>query len=93
MNIGMLGRVVALESATASFFEACIAYTAGQLEDEGLGKYEIANLSAGIGIFLLLFWSTYHLFGYGAPRSNSVAIEGGISSKGSIDMIHSPTPV
>jgi len=93
VNVGMLGRVVSLESATASFFEACIAYTAGQLEDEGLEKYEIANLSAGIGTFLLVSWSTYHLFGYGAPRTNAIAIEGVILSKGSIDMIHSPTSV
>lgn len=93
MNVGMLGRVISLESATASFFEAGIAYIAGRLEDEGLGKHEIANLSAGIGTFLLASWSTYHLFGNGAPRTTSLEIEGSILSKGSIDTIHSPTSV
>ncbi len=94
VNVSMLGRVVSMEGSLACLFEATIAYVAGRLEDEGVSKHEIALLSAGIGSLLLMFWSTYHVFGKGAPRSlQQDADKDMILSKGSIDMIHSPTSV
>lgn len=64
----ILGRILSYDKALASFFEACAAYVAGELEDNNFGRHEISTLCTGASLFFLIFWSTYHLFGKGAAR-------------------------
>lgn len=64
----MLGRMLGFEYSVARSTEAVISFVAGQLEDQGYGKHEIASLSACVGGVAFTFWSTYHLFGGGAAN-------------------------
>ncbi len=90
----MLGRVIATAEMITALFLTITAYIAGNLEDKGFGKEEIALMSIGISGFFIVFWSTYHIFGFGAARKESMYVaEQNISRKGSIDMVHSPAAV
>ncbi len=64
----MLGRMLGFEYSVARSTEAIISYIAGELEDNGYGKHEIASMSACIGGLVFTFWSGYHMFGGGAAN-------------------------
>ena len=55
--------------------EAMIALIAGKLEDAGYGIYEIASLSAMIGVILLICWSIFHIFGKGAANNKLIPMK------------------
>jgi len=94
-NVEMLGRVLSYDKVLSSACEAGMAYMAGMLQDGGFGARGIANLSASVGGFLLIFWSSYHLFGRGAAKMEFREIlhkdDLPYSEKGEIDSVHSPT--
>jgi hypothetical protein len=69
----MLGRVLGLEYSIARCCEALVAFIAGRLEDKGYGKYEIASLSASLGVVLLTLWSAFHITGRGAAKHGIVS--------------------
>jgi MFS family permease len=96
-NVEMLGRVLSYEKVLSSSCEAGMAFMAGRLQDEGFGARGIANLSASVGGFLLVFWSSYHLFGKGAAKQEFREIlhkdDLPYAEKGEIDSVHSPTMI
>lgn len=90
----MLGRVLAYQETLTNLLLTIMAYIAGNFEDSGFGKKEIAYLSASLAVFFVAFWSSYHLFGLGAARKESLYSDDDFfSRRASIDMLHSPAIV
>ena len=67
-NPTYLGRMLSFEYSVCRCAEAFVSFMAGNLEDAGYGKHEIASLSACTGGMMFIFWSVYHLFGKGAAN-------------------------
>jgi MFS family permease len=63
---GMLGRILAIEYAFYTIFEALSATSAGRLQDIGLNKDQIALAAAGASSVVLGLWCTFHWLGKGA---------------------------
>ncbi len=60
--------MLSFEYSVCRCSEAIVSFLAGNLEDAGYGKHEIASLSACVGGMMFIFWSVYHLFGKGAAN-------------------------
>lgn len=93
----MLGRILSYDKVLASLSEAGIAFATGRLQDRGFGTHEIGLLCVCVGGFLLVFWSSFHLFGKGAAKKEFQEIlddnDWPYATKGEIDVLHSPTIV
>lgn len=62
----MLGRVLAVEYASYTIFEAFAATVAGRLQDTGYSKDQIALSAPCFGFIVTGLWSVHHYLGQGA---------------------------
>ena len=63
-----LGRILGLEYSLARVSETIIAFAVGKMVDKGRSTNEISFFSAGIALFFVIFWGTYHATGRGAAQ-------------------------
>mmetsp|Transcript_27637 Transcript_27637/g.39044 ORF Transcript_27637/g.39044 Transcript_27637/m.39044 type:complete len:95 (-) Transcript_27637:134-418(-) len=64
----MLGRVLAFEFAVAMGVDAFTNYIAGELQDAGYNKEQLAKIAATLSAIMSVFWTGYHCLGGGTAR-------------------------